>query len=149
LKLLVDENLPPRLVHNLSDLFPGSVHVQSVGFGSTPDELIWEYAQANGFVFPTKDKDFASLSLARGAPPKVILLQTGNCSTDEVLYLLQECDSTVGVRRRCAASFADPSLLVVLLTSRFKLHELTLGKTAIFTPMICVTCDTEMVNCLA
>jgi predicted nuclease of predicted toxin-antitoxin system len=89
LKLLVDENLLPRLVHDLADLFPDSVHVNSVGFGSTPDGLIWEYAQAYGFAFLTKDKDFASLSLARGAPPKVILLQTGNCSTEEVLSIVR------------------------------------------------------------
>ncbi|MGO9335954.1 MAG: DUF5615 family PIN-like protein [Terracidiphilus sp.] len=87
MKLLVDENLPPRLARDLADLFPDSVHVQSVGLGSIPDGLIWEYAQAHGFVFLTKDKDFASLSLARGAPPKVILLQTGNCSTDEILTI--------------------------------------------------------------
>ncbi|MGB7985257.1 MAG: DUF5615 family PIN-like protein [Terracidiphilus sp.] len=87
--MLVDENLPPRLVRDLADLFPDSVHVNSVGFGRTADELIWEYAQVNGFVFLTKDKDFASLSLTRGAPPKVILLQTGNCSVDEVLTVVR------------------------------------------------------------
>ena len=89
MKLLVDENLPPRLVHDLADLFPDSVHVHSVGLGNTADELIWEYAQVHGFVFLTKDKDFASLSLTRGAPPKVILLQTGNCSADEVLSIVR------------------------------------------------------------
>ena len=89
MKLLVDENLPPRLVHDLADLFPDSVHINSVGFGGTPDELIWEYAHTHGFVFLTKDKDFAGLSIARGAPPKVILLQTGNCSTDEVLSIVR------------------------------------------------------------
>ena len=89
MKFLVDENLPPRLVQDLADLFPESIHVQSIGFGSTPDELIWEYAQAQGFVFLTKDKDFASISLTRGAPPKVILLQTGNCSTDEILTVVR------------------------------------------------------------
>jgi predicted nuclease of predicted toxin-antitoxin system len=89
LKLLVDENLPPRLVHDLADLFPGSAHVGPLGLGSTPDTLIWEYAKAHGFVFLTKDKDFASLSLVSGAPPKVILLQTGNCTTVRLLGLLR------------------------------------------------------------
>ena len=89
MKLLVDENLPPRLVHDLADLFPDSVHVNSVGLGRTSDELIWEYAQVHGFAFLTKDKDFVSLSLARGAPPKVILLQTGNSSADEVLSVVR------------------------------------------------------------
>jgi predicted nuclease of predicted toxin-antitoxin system len=89
LKLLVDENLPPRLVDDLADLFPDSAHVGPLGLGSTPDALIWEYAKEHGLTFLTKDKDFANLSLASGAPPKVILLQTGNCSTDRLLGILR------------------------------------------------------------
>jgi len=56
----------------------------------TADALIWEYAKTNGFTFLTKDKDFANLSLAWGAPPKVIVLQTGNCSTDRVLRIMRK-----------------------------------------------------------
>jgi predicted nuclease of predicted toxin-antitoxin system len=89
LKLLVDENLMPRLVQELADLFPDSVHVNSAGLESNPDQLIWEYAKANGFAFLTKDKDFANLSMAWGAPPKVILLQTGNGSTTELIRLVR------------------------------------------------------------
>jgi len=89
LKLLVDENLAPRLASDISDLFPGSVHVSSANLGSTPDAIIWEYAKAQSFVFLTKDKDFASLSLAWGAPPKVILLQTGNCSTQAIERIIR------------------------------------------------------------
>lgn len=81
MRLLFDENLAPRLVSLVADLFPGSLHVSSVDLGSTPDAAIWEYAKANGFVFVTKDKDFANLSMVRGAPPKVVLVQTGNSST--------------------------------------------------------------------
>ena len=84
MKLLVDENLAPRLAGDLSDLLPGSVHVGSVELGSTSDVVIWEYAKAQLFTFLTKDKDFASLSMTLGAPPKVILLQTGNCSTAQI-----------------------------------------------------------------
>ena len=74
MKLLADENLPPRLVHDLADLFPNSVHVRDAGLGGTADATIWQYAKANGFAFLTKDKDFANLSIVMGAPPKVILL---------------------------------------------------------------------------
>lgn len=81
MKLLVDENLAPRLAGDLADLFPGSIHVGSAELGSTADAVIWEYAKAHQFTFLTKDKDFASLSITWGPPPKVILLQTGNCST--------------------------------------------------------------------
>jgi len=84
LKLLVDENLAPNLARGLADLFPQSVHVGSVQLGSTADALVWLYAKEHGFTFLTKDKDFANLGLAWGAPPKVILLQTGNCSTARI-----------------------------------------------------------------
>jgi len=90
LKFLVDEKLPPRLVQDLADLFPDSIHVNSAGLESTPDQVIWEYAKANGFAFLTKDRDFANLSIAWGAPPKVILLQTGNCSTTELIRLVRD-----------------------------------------------------------
>jgi predicted nuclease of predicted toxin-antitoxin system len=84
LKLLVDENLAPRLALDLADLFPESVHVDSVRLRSTADSVIWEYAKAHRFAFLTKDKDFANLSMAWGAPPKVIVLLTGNCSTARI-----------------------------------------------------------------
>ena len=89
MKLLVDENVPPRLASDLTDLFPESAHVGSVGLDSTSDSAIWEYAKTNGFAFLTKDKDFANLSIARGAPPKVVLLQTGNCSTVEIIRIVR------------------------------------------------------------
>jgi predicted nuclease of predicted toxin-antitoxin system len=81
LRLLVDENLAPGLAADLADLFPASLHVSQAGLSSAPDSAIWEFAKQNGFTFVTKDKDFANLSITWGAPPKVVLLQTGNCST--------------------------------------------------------------------
>jgi predicted nuclease of predicted toxin-antitoxin system len=89
LKLLVDENLPPRLAGDVADLFPESLHVNVVGLGSTPDAVIWDYAKEHGFAFLTKDKDFANLSLALGTPPKVILLLIGNCSAAELARVIR------------------------------------------------------------
>ena len=89
MKLLVDENLAPRLAEQLADLFPGSVHVTSVGLGNMSDAVIWEYAGANQFTLLTKDKDFVNLSLTLGSPPKVVLLQTGNCSTSQIERIIR------------------------------------------------------------
>lgn len=89
MKLLVDENLPPRLVHDLADLFPQSVHVSNAGLSATADAIIWQYAKANGFVFLTKDKDFANLSMVWGAPPKLVVIQTGNCTTDHLIGIIR------------------------------------------------------------
>ena len=37
MKLLFDENISPRLVAGLSDVFPGSVHVRDVGLARATD----------------------------------------------------------------------------------------------------------------
>jgi predicted nuclease of predicted toxin-antitoxin system len=90
LKLLFDANLSPKLVDRLRDLFPDSVHVFDAGLGkSIPDEIIWEYAKANGFVIVTADSDFVDLAEVRGAPPKTIRLDNCNYKIDRVEALLR------------------------------------------------------------
>jgi predicted nuclease of predicted toxin-antitoxin system len=43
-KLLLDENLSPRLVGSLSDLYPESQHVHSLELGGADDSALWDYA---------------------------------------------------------------------------------------------------------
>ena len=83
MKLLLDQNLSPRLVTRLSDVFPAAEQVQSVGVGSQPDLDIWDFAAKNGYTIVTKDVDFSDMSILLGAPPKVIWIQLGNCKTGE------------------------------------------------------------------
>jgi predicted nuclease of predicted toxin-antitoxin system len=75
LKLLLDENLSPRLVRRIEDLFPGSLHVRSEGLKQAPDKVVWEYAKSNGFSVVTADADFYEIAIALGPPPKVIWLR--------------------------------------------------------------------------
>lgn len=89
MKLLLDENLAPRLAHTLADLYPGSCHVDDCGLKQASDHDVWEYALAHGFVIASKDSDFEQRSLLRGQPPKVIWLRLGNCSTRELEDLLR------------------------------------------------------------
>lgn len=88
-KLLFDENLAPRLVVALADLYPGSAHVLNVGLEGSSDTSIWEHAAAGGFLLVTKDEDFHRLSVLRGFPPKVVWVRLGNCSTADVTQLLR------------------------------------------------------------
>jgi len=90
MKLLFDENLPPRLVSLLSDIFPTSVHVRDVGLKSVSDELVWRYAQDNSLTIVSKDSDFHHLSLLFGFPPKVIWIRRGNCSIREIGTILRD-----------------------------------------------------------
>ena len=84
MKLLFDQNLSPKLVHLLGDLFPDSSHVQSLGLACTDDIQVWEHARLNGFAIVSKDADYNNMSVLRGNPPKVIWLQLGNCTTAQV-----------------------------------------------------------------
>lgn len=87
-RLLLDENLSPRLAKDLATTFPGSAHVRDVALTGQSDHHIWKFAADNGFTILTKDDDFRGLSLVRGAPPKVIWLVIGNTSTAEILRIL-------------------------------------------------------------
>lgn len=84
MKLLFDQNLSPKLVNLLADLFPGSSHVQSVALDCADDDRVWNHARLNGFLIVTKDSDYNNLSVLRGSPPKVLWLQLGNCTTAQV-----------------------------------------------------------------
>lgn len=89
MKLLVDENLSPKLVGQLADLFPGSAHVRDLDLARASDPRVWHYALEHGFTIVSKDGDFHHLSFLRGSPPKVIGVNTGNCSTTLVSQLLR------------------------------------------------------------
>jgi predicted nuclease of predicted toxin-antitoxin system len=52
------------------------------------DEEIWQYAKQNKFVIVTNDDDFLNLIHFMGFPPKIVLLRTGNPSTDYIERLL-------------------------------------------------------------
>ena len=88
MKFLIDHNLSPTLALHLKDRYPGSVHTMDLGFDRTADHALWHHARENGFSILTKDTDFEQLSLLRGAPPKVIWLRIGNCTTRQVPALL-------------------------------------------------------------
>ena len=89
MKLLFDENLSPRLVPALADLFPESAHVDRLGLGGEPDPVIWEYAKCHGHVLVSKDSDFHERSLLYGHPPKVVWIRRGNCSVRHIEMILR------------------------------------------------------------
>lgn len=89
MKLLFDQNLSPRLVQRLSDLYAGSAHVSVLGLGQATDHEVWEYARSHDFVIVSKDTDFSEMSVVRGYPPKVVWIRRGNCSTRDIEEILR------------------------------------------------------------
>jgi predicted nuclease of predicted toxin-antitoxin system len=75
LKILLDENLSPRLVARLSSLFPELAHVREIGLQRASDKEIWRWAKANDYLIATSDADFLDLVNQLGWPPQVIHLE--------------------------------------------------------------------------
>ena len=90
MRLLFDQNLSPRLIARLADLFPGSAHVSDVGLDRATDSVVWEFARIQGLAIVTKDADFGELGVVRGFPPKVVWIRVGNCTTQRLEQLLRE-----------------------------------------------------------
>jgi predicted nuclease of predicted toxin-antitoxin system len=86
--LLFDANLSPALVRLLTEVYPGSEHVDRVTARMT-DEAIWRHAAKHGRIIVSKDTDFYSLAMVHGPPPKVIWLRVGNAGTMEIAALLR------------------------------------------------------------
>ena len=111
-RLLFDQNLAPRLAHDLADLFPDSAHVRHLHLHAASDEDIWARAAAGRFVIVTKDDDFRQRSFLCGHPPKVIWVRLGNCRTEDVAALLRAREADV------RAFIADPQLALLALGRR-------------------------------
>lgn len=90
MKLLLDENLSPRIVRLIQAHFPAALHVESLGLRGRSDIENWERARSDELVIVPKDGDFRQRSLLLGAPPKVISLSVGNAGTDVIAHRLVE-----------------------------------------------------------
>ena len=108
-RFLFDENVSPRLVMALADLYPGSLHVSAAGLTSRADLHVWEFARVEGFIIVTKDRDFREFSLDMGPPPKLIWVGLGNCTTARIADLLRR----EAVRITEVATNPESSLLII------------------------------------
>lgn len=90
MKVLFDHHLSRKLVGRLQDVFPNASHVVVHGLDQADDIDIWLFAQQNGFTIVTKDADFNDVTALRGAPPKVIWIRVGNCTTKDIENIIRK-----------------------------------------------------------
>ena len=89
MKFVVDAQLPRRLARELAASGHDVKHTLDFPTGNrTPDENISALAIRESRVVVTKDSDFVTSFLLRGAPPKLLLISTGNISNDALSRLI-------------------------------------------------------------
>jgi predicted nuclease of predicted toxin-antitoxin system len=97
MKFIVDAQLPRRLARELAAAGHDAVHTANLDKGNrTPDKDITSIAAAEERVVITKDEDFVTGFLLRGAPPKLLLISTGNISNDALSRLVAENLTALG-----------------------------------------------------
>ncbi len=72
MKLLLDENLSPRILPEIEQIYPGSIHVRDRRLQRSTNREVWEFVKKEGYAIVSKDADFHQRSLFFGHPPKVI-----------------------------------------------------------------------------
>jgi predicted nuclease of predicted toxin-antitoxin system len=106
---LLDENLSESVGARISSEFPRTEHVRRALGAGASDQQVWEFAKAGGHILVTLDQDVERLCVARGAPPKVILVDAHNAKNSEIAALLA---SRAGLIR----SFeSDPEAAILVL----------------------------------
>jgi predicted nuclease of predicted toxin-antitoxin system len=87
-KFLIDTQLPPILADFLSARGFDSIHTTHFVDGHLlTDKEIIRIAKEQERVVVTKDSDFSEHFMFHGAPPKVLLIEFGNISNQELLKL--------------------------------------------------------------
>ncbi|MGD1085148.1 MAG: DUF5615 family PIN-like protein [Verrucomicrobiota bacterium] len=115
MKFLVDAQLPPSLVRELAAAGHDAVHTSSLAKGNrTADRDVVSIAVVEQRVVVTKDEDFVTGFLLRGAPPKLLLISTGNIS-NEALSRLLAVNLTALVAALAEHDFVELSLLAITI----------------------------------
>ncbi len=89
MNLLIDANISWRIVKILNSYYSSIIHVKDLKVNQPAKDIeIWNYCKTNNFTIVTHDDDFEKMLLAKGAPPKVIILKTFNKNTLELANLI-------------------------------------------------------------
>lgn len=89
MKLLLDANISFKLKSKLSSHFFDVAHVERIDVAQPATDIaIWQWAKSKNAIIVTNDDDFYNFSNVYGFPPKVVLLRTGNQSTNSLAEVL-------------------------------------------------------------
>ena len=99
MRFIVDTQLPPRLASFLESKGHDCIHTTHFENGHLlQDAEIIIIAVDQSRTIISKDSDFSDNYYLKGAPPKILLLQFGNISNNDLIeYFEQYLDIIIGV----------------------------------------------------
>ena len=119
MRLLVDENLSPRVARLLREGGHDAAHVTEVGLGNTDDAEILDAAADGARAIVTADTDFGALLAARGtSSPSVVMLRSSDHLTPD-----EQAGLIVAVLVRVGDELEQGAIASVT-TERVRLHNL-------------------------
>ena len=89
MKLFFDQNISYRIIKQIENQFPNSIHTSTAGLNGQSDKEIRKYCQLHNYTIVTFDSDFYELANLYGHPPKIIWIRTGNMSTNNIAEILK------------------------------------------------------------
>ena len=91
MKFLCDVHISYKLVNYLRDKGCEAYHINHLFDDPlTKDAAICRYADENDLIVITKDADFKESHILKNTPRKLIKLNTGNSSTQQILFLFEK-----------------------------------------------------------
>lgn len=91
MKFLCDVHISYKIVKFLSELGHEAIHVNTIlDKWNTKDTDICKYADSNELIVITKDYDFRDSFFLRKTPKKLIKINLGNISNNELIIFLSD-----------------------------------------------------------
>ena len=89
MRILLDQNLSPKLINQLADVIPGLESVYQHDLIGASDPVIFDWARISGFAaLISADRDFVRLVELMGPPPKVIRIERCDFRSFTIAHLL-------------------------------------------------------------
>jgi len=96
MKFLCDVHISYKLVNHLISLGAEALHVNNIlDKWNTTDKDICEYADSNDYIIISKDSDFRDSFFVRGTPRKLLKINLGNISNQEIIAIFTENISAI------------------------------------------------------
>lgn len=89
MQFLIDAQLPLEVKHWLSERGHDALHTLDLPKQNrTEDHEIAEFADSEGRILISKDRDFLNLKMVKGTPKRLLLVTTGNIRNPELIRIL-------------------------------------------------------------